>query len=135
MAADLPNYYSDLAELSKAAPEELQKIEGVGPNTSQAIVDWFARPANVQLLHKLMIAGVWPKAEGRRARSDGGPLPFEGLTFVITGVLPTFSRDEAREFIQQYGGKVTILSAKRPAIWCLEKTLVRRKRKPGHWAC
>jgi len=106
LATDLPNYYSDLDELSLATVEALQKIEGVGPNTSQAIVDWFSRPANTQVLLKLKAAGVWPQASASvRAVAEAQPLA--GFTFVITGTLATFSREDAKEFIQKFGGKVT----------------------------
>lgn len=105
MANDLARHYSDLDQLSRATLDELQSIEGIGPNIAQAIVDWFARPANLQLLEKLRAAGVWPK--GEMSRTEGQPRPFSGLTFVVTGTLPGFTRDEAKEFIQTRGGKVT----------------------------
>ena len=105
MAVDLTRVYPDLEALSQTTIEALQRIEGVGPNIAQAIVDWFARPANRQVLEKLRKAGVWPIAEQKAAPT--GPQPLTGLTFVITGTLPGFSREGAKEFIQQYGGKVT----------------------------
>jgi len=105
MAVDLTRVYPDLEALSQTTVEALQRIEGVGPNIAQAIVDWFARPANRQVLEKLRKAGVWPIAEQKAAPT--GPQPLTGLTFVITGTLPGFSREGAKEFIQQYGGKVT----------------------------
>ncbi len=60
MAGDLTRHYSDLDQLSRATSDDLQIIEGVGPNTAQAIVDWFSRPANRKILDKLRSAGVWP---------------------------------------------------------------------------
>jgi DNA ligase (NAD+) len=105
MANDLTRHYTDLDALSQATEDQLQQIEGVGPNIAQAIVDWFARPANRKLLSKLQAAGVWPRAEARAANVEAGPL--SGLTFVVTGTLPGFSRDEVKEFIEAYGGKVT----------------------------
>ncbi|HWR66705.1 MAG TPA: NAD-dependent DNA ligase LigA, partial [Bellilinea sp.] len=105
MAVDLTRFYTDLEALSRTTTDELQRIEGVGPNIAQAIVDWFARPANRQVLEKLRAAGVWPVAEQKTAPT--GPQPLAGQTFVITGTLPGFSREGAKEFIQQYGGKVT----------------------------
>lgn len=104
MAADLASHYPDLEQLSRAGYTDLQQIEGVGPNTAQAIVDWFARPANRQVLAKLHAAGIWPRSH---APSIQGPQPLAGKTFVVTGTLPTFSRDQAREYIQSFGGKVT----------------------------
>jgi DNA ligase (NAD+) len=106
MAADLARHYPDLDALSRASNEDLMSIEGVGPNIAQAVVDWFARPANRQVLDKLRRAGVWPKAEQDR-REDEGDLPLEGMTFVVTGTLPGFTREEVGEYIESRGGKVT----------------------------
>lgn len=105
MAADLARVYPDLDQLSQATYEDLQQIEGVGPNTAQAIVDWFARPANRRVLEKLRAAGVWPRAEIRTVAAERGRLA--GLTFVVTGSLPSFSREEVKAFIESHGGKVT----------------------------
>ena len=106
MAADLASRYPHLSALGHASQEELESIEGVGPNIAQAVVDWFERPANQKLLGKLRAAGVWPVVE-IRAEGERGPAPLDGLTFVITGTLPTLSRNEAKDLIQSYGGKVT----------------------------
>ena len=104
MANDLSRVFPDLDSLSKTTAEELMQIEGVGPNTAEAIVDWFSRPANQKVLKKLKAAGVWPKAEESGKRKEGG---FTGLTFVVTGTLSGFTRDSVKEFIEQNGGKVT----------------------------
>jgi DNA ligase (NAD+) len=106
MASDLARHYSDLDALSNTTLEELQRIEGVGPNIAQAIVDWFSRPANHMVLEKLRAAGVWPRA-AEQTRTDDAPQPFSGMTFVVTGILPSFTRDEIKEYIQSLGGKVT----------------------------
>jgi DNA ligase (NAD+) len=106
MAADLARHYPDLDSLSKATLEDLQKIEGVGPNIAQAIVDWFARPANRKVLDKLCAAGIWPRLQPSAVRQTDLRLPLEGLSFVVTGALPGFSREEVKEFIQSQGGKV-----------------------------
>jgi DNA ligase (NAD+) len=106
MANDLARYYPDLEALSRASKEDLQAIEGVGPNIAQAIVDWFARPANHQLLDKLHAAGVWPRSQAL-VQQDGSAKPLAGMTFVVTGTLPNLSRDDTKEFIQSRGGKVT----------------------------
>ena len=105
MAVDLAAHYHDLDELGKASLEELQTIEGVGPNIAQSIVDWFARPANQSVLIKLKQAGVWPRSEQKPAATDAQILV--GLTFVVTGTLPNFSRDEVKGLIQRFGGKVS----------------------------
>jgi DNA ligase (NAD+) len=103
-AADLAGHFGNLDALSKAGVDDLQQIEGIGPNIAEGIVDWFSRPFNQNVLKKLEAAGVWPRAEEREKKKAGA---FTGLTFVITGTLPAWSRDEAKEFIESNGGKVT----------------------------
>ena len=66
MAVDLAAAFGDLDTLSKVTENELQQIEGVGPNISRAIVDWFGREKNQQLLVKLKSAGVWPIVASKR---------------------------------------------------------------------
>jgi DNA ligase (NAD+) len=105
IAADLVRHYPDLDSLADANADELQTIEGVGPNIAAAIVDWFSRPANQEVLSKLRAAGVWPVSELEPEPEVGRP--FEGLTFVVTGTLPSFTRTEIKAFINLRGGKVT----------------------------
>lgn len=105
-AAALASQFNSLDRLRETTIEELLQIEGIGPNIAQAIVDWFATPSNQIVLEKLKDAGVWPlMGIGDEDRSIVQSL--SGLTFVITGTLPTFSRQEAKEFIEKRGGKVT----------------------------
>ncbi len=104
MANDLARVFPDLDALSKTTAEELMQIEGVGPNTAEAIVDWFSVKANQKVLKKLKAAGVWPKAEEGGKRKEGA---FTGLTFVVTGTLSNFTRDSVKELIENNGGKVT----------------------------
>jgi DNA ligase (NAD+) len=103
-AAELARHYPDLDALAKASVEELMQIEGIGPNTAQAIVDWFSRSRNQRVLEKLKAAGVWPRSE---MAAPSGTAALAGLTFVITGTLKNFTREEAKAFIEAHGGKVT----------------------------
>lgn len=103
-ARDLAGHFGNLDALSQAGAEDLQRIEGVGPNIAEAIVDWFARPANQKVLKKLKAAGVWPVEEKNVGRGKG---PLTGFTFVVTGTLPTLSREGAKALIESNGGKVT----------------------------
>lgn len=106
MAGDLVRYYNDLDQLSLASSDELQNIEGVGPNTAQAIVDWFSRPANRKVLEKLKSAGVWPVISPKlAAETPSGSLASK--TFVVTGTLVGFTRQGVKDFIESQGGKVT----------------------------
>jgi DNA ligase (NAD+) len=104
MAADLAKRYPDLDALSRADQMELMTIEGVGPNIAEAIVDWFAVDGNRQLVRKFKEYGVWPVNDVSQSKPTG-PQPLDGLTFVVTGTLPTLSRDGAKEYIQKFGGK------------------------------
>lgn len=104
VAADLARSYTDLDSLSKTKLDNLFEIEGIGPNIAQAVVDWFARPANQKVLKKLKAAGVWPTGGESLAKREG---PLSGLTFVVTGTLEGFSREGIKDFIEQRGGKVT----------------------------
>ncbi len=105
-ANDLARYFPDLDSLSRASVEDLVRIDGVGPNTAATIVEWFAVPANNALIHKFREIGVWP-VNKPIAVEETGPLPLDGLTLVVTGTLPTFSRDDIKALIQRNGGKVT----------------------------
>ncbi len=100
----LVQHYRSLDELAKASREELEAIEGMGPHTAGAIVEWFAHPRNQEFVAKLRRAGVRLEQEAPAAPVAG---PLAGLTFVVTGTLPTMSREEATRFIERHGGRVT----------------------------
>ena len=106
MARDLSQNFVNLDELAKAKADDLMQIAGLGPNIAESIVDWFSVPFNRQVLKKLKSAGVWPQG-GKSAVSNNQSDKFADLTFVITGTLPSFSRDDAKAFIESHGGKVT----------------------------
>jgi len=105
MAGDLSRNFGNLSALAKASAEELQQIAGVGPNIAESIVDWFAQPVNQNVVKKLKAAGVNPESQLSGISNQSGKL--SGLTFVVTGTLPTLSRDGVKEFIESNGGKVT----------------------------
>jgi len=106
VAADLALHYHDLDLLSQSTIDDFQAIEGIGPNIAQAIIDWFASPANRQVLEKLRAAGVWPQsaASPGQIKTTG---PLVDMTFVVTGTLPGFTRQEIKSYIQAHGGKIT----------------------------
>lgn len=105
-AVDLARQFGSIDDLSVAGLGDLLQIEGIGPNIAQAVVDWFNTPSNQIVLEKLKGAGVWPKTEELVGESFPD-LKFTGQTFVITGTLPGFTRQEAKEFIERNGGRVT----------------------------
>jgi DNA ligase (NAD+) len=105
-ARDLAVHFPSLDLLAKSTADDLQTVEGIGPNIAEAIIDWFSRERNRKVLEKLKAAGVWPINQPSPRDEQLSNL-LSGKTFVITGTLPTFSRDLAKEFIESHGGKVT----------------------------
>jgi DNA ligase (NAD+) len=103
VAADLSNNFEDLEKLSRSTKDELLTIDGIGPNIADAVIDWFASPKNQQMVNKLRSAGVWPRSEGNIPKRSS----LDGLTFVVTGTLPGFTRDSVKEYISSFGGKIT----------------------------
>jgi DNA ligase (NAD+) len=105
MAADLAAEFGNFDALQDASLERLQQIEGVGPNIAEAIVDWFSRKPNRRLLERLRKHGVWPQY-AKPTPQPGADL-LAGKTFVITGTLKKYSREQAKSLIEFRGGKVT----------------------------
>jgi len=103
-ARKLAQKYGNLDALSQASLDELQQLEGIGPNLAQSIFDWFLLEGNQQTLRDLKDLGVWPIES---VSAPTGTLPLAGLTFVVTGTLEGFSRDGISEFILEHGGKVS----------------------------
>jgi DNA ligase (NAD+) len=100
----LVQHYPSIDALAAATAEELQTIEGFGPHTAAAIVEWFAVPRNRALIDKLRSAGV--RLVEERAAPKKVTDRLSGLTFVLTGTLPTLKRNEAAALIEKHGGKV-----------------------------
>jgi len=88
-----------------ASQEELEAIEGIGPETARAVREWFDNPHNRALIERLRQAGLRFSVE--RPAAAPGTQTLAGKTFVVTGTLPGFSREEVEAYIQAHGGKVT----------------------------
>ena len=105
VAGTLVSHYRNLEELSQTNYEILEAIPGIGPNIAQAILDWFNKPTNQELLERLKNSGLWPQTEPF-SRAKAGESPLQGLSFVLTGRLQGFTRDEMKRKIQSAGGRV-----------------------------
>ncbi|MBQ8836028.1 MAG: NAD-dependent DNA ligase LigA [Clostridia bacterium] len=101
-ATALAAKYKTLDNCFNATVEELCEIDDIGEITAQSFVDFFARPESRKLADELIAAGVLTEST---AKPKGEKLA--GLTFVITGTLPTMKRDEASDLIKSNGGKVS----------------------------
>ena len=106
IAETLIGHFHTLAALMAATREELNAIDGIGPRIAESVAEFFALEPNRALVAKFAAAGV-KVAEERPAQVEVAALPLEGLTFVVTGTLPTWSREDAQAFIKLNGGKVT----------------------------
>jgi len=102
-ARDLAAHFAALTPLLDATEEELLQVRDVGPVLALAIRDFFAEPHNREVIAALRAAGVsWKEGSPRRAASG----PLAGCTFVLTGTLPTLSRDEAKALLEAAGATV-----------------------------
>ncbi|MBN1135014.1 MAG: NAD-dependent DNA ligase LigA [Anaerolineae bacterium] len=103
-AQTLMDHFRSLEALAAASPDELRQVPGVGPKLADSIAGWFSHEPNRRLVDKLKAAGVRTTVQPVR---PAGAQPLQGLTFVITGTLPSLSREQAAGLIQAHGGKVT----------------------------
>jgi len=103
-AKDLARHFGSLDRVLTATVEQLLQVNDVGPVVASSLRSFFDQPHNVEVVEQLRAAGVtWQESDGTEDRS---PKPLTGKTFVLTGTLPTLSRDTAKELIEAAGGKV-----------------------------
>lgn len=93
-----------MEKLSQLTREELLAIDGIGDKVADAVVEYFAQPKNIAELERLYALGVHPRTV---AVIDYGDHPFKGKTFVLTGTLNEYTRDQASALIKERGGKVS----------------------------
>jgi DNA ligase (NAD+) len=102
-AKDLARHFGTLDRILDATVEQLLEVNDVGPVVAQSIRTFFDQPHNREVVEQLRAAGLtWPEGEP----AADAPKPLAGKTLVLTGTLPTLSRDAAKELIEAAGGKV-----------------------------
>jgi DNA ligase (NAD+) len=103
-AKDLAGHFGAIDRLMDASTEQLLEVNDIGPVVAQSIRTFFAQPHNREVVEQLRAVGIiWPEHDGS---ADRAPKPMAGLTFVLTGTLPTLARDDAKAMIEAAGGKV-----------------------------
>ena len=107
----LARRFGDMDALKAATAEELTNINDVGATTAAYITEWFANPQSEHLLSRLKAAGVSMTAIEDRVDSR-----FEGMTFVLTGTLSQYTRDEAKAIVESLGGKVSGSVSKKTSV-------------------
>ena len=102
-AKDLAGFYGDLDEVMKQTEENLQLVPDIGPTVAKSINNFFNQTKNREVIESLIRLGVhWPKYDINKSASG----IFSAKTFVLTGTLPSMSREEAKSIIEMNGGKV-----------------------------
>src|SRR5213592_154249 len=96
-AQNLARHFGSIERIAEAAPEDIQEVEGIGPERAEAIAEWFSDEENLRLVGELRKVGLRFEA-GPEERPVEGPL--SGQTYVITGTLEGYSRDEARKALE-----------------------------------
>ncbi len=103
-AKDLANHFGALDKLLKANIEDLLAVNDVGPIVAESILQFFAEPHNTEAIQAMIASGVnWKEHDGKQQASG----ILQGKTLVLTGTLPSMSRDEAKALIEAAGGKVS----------------------------
>ncbi len=104
-AKDLARHFGSLDRIMDASVDQLLQVHDVGPIVAQSLRTFFDQPHNREVVEQLRAAGIhW--AEGDGSVESHAPQPLAGKTLVLTGSLPTLSRDEAKALIEAAGGKV-----------------------------
>lgn len=101
----LANHYRSIDRLAEATVEELDAIHEIGLTVAVSVFEWFRNPLHIDLINKLKAAGV--KMETAGASSAEFDERFAGKTFVLTGKLENYTRDEAAKLVEDRGGRVS----------------------------
>jgi DNA ligase (NAD+) len=103
-AQNLARHFGGVDRLLTATQEDVEQVEGIGPDRAEAIVEWFADEQNRALIEELRGLGInFELSEAERPREG----PLTGKTYVITGTLESMSREEAGDALEDLGAKVT----------------------------
>ena len=111
-ARNLAAHFGSIDRLAKATQEEIQEVEGIGPDRAEAIAEWFSDEENLKLIEELRELGLRFET-GDELKPVEGPL--SGQTYVITGTLEDFTRDEAAAALEAQGAKVASSVSKKTA--------------------
>ena len=100
VSGTLANHFGSIDALMEASAEQITEVPGIGPKIGESVREWFSLDDSRSLIEKLRRAGVNLREESGGAREG----PLSGLTFVITGRLERFSRDNAEALVKKHGG-------------------------------
>ena len=109
---NLARHFGSVDRLTAASQEEIQEVEGIGPDRAEAIAEWFSEEENRALVEELRALGLTLEA-GEAERPVEGPL--SGKSYVITGTLERWTREEAAAALEAKGARVTDSVSKKTA--------------------
>ncbi len=101
----LANHFRSIDRLAEASVQELDDIHEIGLSVAESVYEWFRDPRNIDLVERLKAAGVKTETDGASAANFDER--FVGKTFVLTGKLENYTRDEAAKLIEERGGRVS----------------------------
>ncbi len=101
VARDLTDAFKTIENLESATEEELLAVDSIGPRIAESVIEFFSNNVNKKIVERLKAAGLQFEAQEKELASK----KLEGLKIVMTGTLPTLSRNEAKELIEKHGGK------------------------------
>ena len=99
----LAKSFRNIEALINASPQEIENIHEIGPRIAESVYDYFKSKSNLQIIKKLRSAGLIFET----VSAESGNVKFEGLTFVLTGSLGKYTREQAKEIIESLGGKTS----------------------------
>ncbi|MFL6034289.1 MAG: helix-hairpin-helix domain-containing protein, partial [Gaiellaceae bacterium] len=113
-AQSLARHFGSVEKLLEATQEDVEEVEGIGPDRAEAIVEWFADEQNRALIEELRSLGINFELSDEERPKEG---PLRGNTYVITGTLESMSREQAAAALEELGAKITnAVSAKTTAL-------------------
>ena len=116
VAQVLARAFGSLAALAAASEDEIDAVPEIGPEIAATVREWFDEPDNLALIEKLRTAGVRLEDERSQDGGSSGPRPLEGQSIVLTGGLETLTREEATEWAQAAGARVSSSVSKKTAF-------------------
>ena len=112
LARNLARHLGSMEALVEASQEDLELVEGIGPDRAELVAEWFAEDENVALVRELASLGLTMTAGEAERPADG---PLTGRQYVITGTLEGMTRDEAKQALEALGAKVSDSVSKKTA--------------------
>jgi DNA ligase (NAD+) len=104
MAQNLARHFGSVDRLMAATPEQIMEVEGIGPDRGELVAEWFADEENRRLVEELRALGLRFELSEAEAPREG---PLTGMSYVITGTLSRWSREQAKEALEALGARVT----------------------------